>query len=113
MATAQHTAIPPLTESSFDELVASSARPVVVDFWAPWCGPCAPLADALATVAGELTGRIDVGSVNSDVELDLARRYGVMSVPTVLVFVDGQLVDRLVGSRGPGRLREELHRHLA
>jgi thioredoxin 1 len=107
-----HTSIPALTETTFDELIGSATVPVVVDFTASWCPPCGPTADALAVVAGEHPGRLLAGSVDVDVELDLARRYGVQSMPTLLVFVDGEPVDRLVGGRGPGRLREDLSRHL-
>ena len=105
-------AVQPLTTETFDELIASSEVPVVVDFWATWCGPCVPMAEALATVAEEQAGRMVAGSVDVDDQADLALRYGVLSMPTLLVFRDGDLVGRLVGARGAARLREDLSGHI-
>jgi len=102
-----------LTESTFDELVGSADVPVVVDFWATWCGPCVPMAEALDQVAAEQGDRLVTAKVDVDAEQALALRYGVQSMPTLLVFVDGQPVDRFVGARGVARLREDLAPHLA
>ncbi len=106
------TAVTTLTEATFDEVAGSSEVPVVVDFWATWCGPCVPMAEALARVATEQAGRFLAASVDVDAEPGLARRFGVQSMPTLLVLVDGEVVDRLVGARGAARLREDLARHL-
>ena len=102
-----------LTESTFDELVGSADVPVVVAFWATWCGPCVPMAEALDQVAAEQGDRLVTAKVDVDAEQALALRYGVQSMPTLLVFVDGQPVDRFVGARGVARLREDLAPHLA
>jgi thioredoxin 1 len=101
-----------LTGATFDVLIARAEVPVVVDFWATWCGPCVPMAEALAQVHAAEDGTFVVGSVDVDVELELTRRYGVQSMPTLLVFSQGELVDRIVGARSARVLHEDLSRHL-
>ncbi len=101
-----------LTTSTFDEVVASSETPVVVDFWAEWCGPCKMIAPILGEIAVEQAGRITVAKLNVDENPDLAMRFNVMSIPTLLVFDKGQVAKRLVGAKGKGALLQELQEFL-
>jgi thioredoxin 1 len=97
-----------LTTSTFDETVAGADRPVVVDFWAEWCGPCKMIAPILSEIAQEQAGHVTVAKLNVDENPDLAMRYNVMSIPTLLVFNRGEVVKRLVGAKGKGQLLQEL-----
>ena len=101
-----------LTTSTFDELVAASDTPVVVDFWAEWCSPCKMIAPILSEIAAEQTGKITVAKLNVDENPDLAMRFNVMSIPTLLVFDKGQVAKRLVGAKGKGALLQELQEFL-
>ena len=88
-----------LTKNNFEEEVLKSGVPVLVDFWATWCGPCRMVAPVLREIAGEKAGELKVGKVNVDEEEELAIRIGISSIPTLLLFENGKLVDRLVGYR--------------
>ena len=107
-----HTTIRPLTADTFDESVQGAGKAVVVDVWAEWCPPCRTLEPELAAVAGELADTVEVRSIDQDAFPEIGRRYGVQSLPTLLVFRDGELAARLVGARGRASLREELVRIL-
>ncbi len=102
-----------LTTSTFDETVAGADTPVVVDFWAEWCGPCKMIAPILSEIAKEQTGKITIAKLNVDENPDIAMRFNVMSIPTLLVFNRGEIVKRLVGAKGKGQLLQELDEFLA
>jgi len=97
-----------LTGSTFDEEIGSSETPVLVEFWAEWCPPCKAIAPVLTAIAAEQRGRLRIGKIDSDEFPDVAARYAVTSVPTLLVFDGGTVVKRLVGARSKRHLLEEL-----
>ena len=101
-----------LTTSTFDETVASSDKPIVVDFWAEWCGPCKMIAPILGEIANEQAGNLTVAKLNVDENPDIAMRFNVMSIPTLLVFDGGEVRKRLVGAKGKGQLLQELNEFL-
>ena len=86
-----------LTEKNFEEEVLNSDKPVLVDFWATWCGPCRMLAPTIAKIAEEQEGKIKVGKIDVDEEPELAAKYGIASIPTLMVFKGGQVVRSSVG----------------
>jgi thioredoxin 1 len=97
-----------LTDTTFDEEIATADVPVVVDFWAEWCGPCKMIAPILSEVATEQGEKLRVVKVNVDDSPDVARRFDIMSIPTLIVFKDGQPVKRMLGAKGKGQLLEDL-----
>lgn len=101
-----------LTDTTFDEEVKSSEQPVLVDFWAEWCGPCKMIAPILEEIANQQAGRLTLGKLDIDQNLDTARRFGVMSIPTLILFKDGEPVHRLVGARSKAQLEKELETFL-
>jgi thioredoxin 1 len=95
--TTANTSYATFTAANFQRDVLDSSHPVLVDFWAEWCGPCRVLAPVIGELATEFTGRVTVGKVNVDDESALAVQYGIRSIPTLLLFKDGRVVDQVVG----------------
>jgi len=101
-----------LTDANFQSEVLDSQEPVLVDFWAPWCGPCKMLAPTIDALAGEYSGKVRVGKVNTDDNPKTATSYSISAIPTVLLFKGGQIVDRFVGLVNKDKLTSSLKTQL-
>jgi thioredoxin 1 len=99
-----------LTQDNFENEVLHSAQPILVDFWAEWCGPCKMLTPILDELAEEYNGRVKIGKVNIDDHQGLAAQYGIRSIPTLLLFHQGQVTDQLVGLRSKRDLKTSFDR---
>jgi thioredoxin 1 len=102
-----------LTAANFETEVLRATGPVLVDFYAPWCGPCKMLAPLLEQLAGEMAGQMQFAKLNVDDAQEIAGRYGLTGVPTLMLFRDGQRVDQMVGMAPPATLKRWLTQHAA
>ena len=97
-----------LTDATFNETVQNSDKPVLVDFWAEWCGPCKAIAPILEEIAGEQADRLTIAKLNVDDNMQTANNFQVQSIPTLLVFREGQVAKRIVGAKPKAALLEDL-----
>jgi len=101
-----------LSDATFDQMVMHAKTPVLVDFWAQWCGPCHMIAPTVEQMARDFSGKLLVGKLNVDENPRIASRYGIMSIPTLLVFRNGRVVDQIVGALPAPALRQRVMQHL-
>ncbi len=101
-----------ITNDNFDAEVMKSDKPVLIDFWGPWCGPCKIVGPTVDEIAKEYEGRAKVGKVNVDEHQELSGKFGVMSIPTFMVFKGGQVVSQFVGAQSKDKFKEELDKAL-
>lgn len=100
------------TTENWESDVRKSQQPVLVDFWAEWCGPCRMIAPVVEELANEYNGKVVVGKLNVDEQESIARNYDVMSIPTLLLFKNGEIVDKMVGFRGKQDLNTMLNKYI-
>ena len=108
LETANMSKLPEFTDENFRKEVLESSTPVLVDFWAPWCGPCRMIAPLIDELASENTGAVKVGKLNIDNSPAAAQTYGVISIPTLMIFNRGQVVERFVGMQPKAKLQEAI-----
>jgi len=101
-----------ITDANFTDEVEKSAVPVLIDFWAVWCGPCKMIAPLVEELAGEYQGKAKIGKLDVDSNPGVATKFGIRSIPTLLIFKDGKMVDQIVGAVPKGQIVEKLNAQL-
>lgn len=97
-----------ITEGDFDEVVLKSELPVLIDFWAEWCAPCHLVSPVVAEIAEEYDGRLVAGKVDVDQNMELATKYGIRSIPCLLIFKDGEVAEMIVGAQGKAAISKKI-----
>lgn len=100
------------TDANFEAEVLKSETPVLVDFWAPWCGPCRQIAPSIEALSTEYAGKIKIGKLNTDEQTAVSERFGIRSIPTLLIFKNGEVVNQLVGALPKDKIAEQLKKAL-
>jgi len=101
------------TDANFDQEVLQSKTPVVVDFWAPWCAPCRIVSPIIEELAKELSGKVKVGKLNVDENQQTSGKFGIMSIPSILIFKNGNPVKTIIGAQGKEKYRKEIEEAIA
>ena len=101
------------TDSNFEAEVLKSDKPVLVDFWAEWCGPCRMVGPIVDEIANEYDGKVSVGKMNVDENPDIPSKYGIRSIPTLLVFKNGELVEKIIGAVPKSSITSKIEPHMA
>lgn len=101
-----------LTKSNFDQEVVSHDNAVLVDFWAPWCGPCRAVSPVIDELAKEYNGKAKIAKLNVDDEGEIAAKYKIMSIPTIMIFKNGEVVEKIIGARSKAELSELMDKHM-
>jgi thioredoxin 1 len=101
-----------ITKNNFEQEVLNSDKAVLVDFWAPWCGPCRAVGPIIDELAGEYEGKMKISKLNVDDEGEIAAKFRVMSIPTIMVFKNGEVVEKVIGAKSKSELASLIDRHI-